>query len=188
MGKRYQAILKYLKMPFYRCDLSVDAKMNDDVSGIIIATPTNTHPELVRSFLGYRKPILCEKPICKDVNQLKTLLREVAISKTPFQMMYQYKNLVPKFAKGPSSYDFFRHGNDGLIWDCLQIIGLAKGELELKETSPIWDCQINGHRIHAGQMDQAYITAVESWLHGHGQDMGAVFAAHEKAEAMANAH
>lgn len=189
MGKRYQAILNFLKKPFFCRDIKlVDApqydvpfsKLKEIISGIIIATPTETHADLIRDFLPFKKPILCEKPILKDLTELRSLFKEIESSKIRFHMMYQYKSLVPKYSEGESVYDYFRHGSDGLLWDCLQIIGLAKGKIKLRERSPIWECKINGHRIPFQFMDRAYIIAVESWINGHSQDLKELLTVHEK--------
>lgn len=187
MGKRYQAILDHLGHSWMGLD-EKDTNIWDvfppeyyhEATSFIIATPTDTHAEIILDLLPYRKPILCEKPITKDADLLPHLRDAIERSKTPFQMMLQYKYLLPKLARGESHYDYFRHGNDGLHWDCLQIIGLAKGEVTLREKSPVWDCVINGHRIHPGQMDQAYVTAVEAFLHGHPQDLGEIVDMHHK--------
>lgn len=187
MGKRYQAILKHLGKEFHCRDIGrntiPDKRISYDIDEIIIATPTDTHIEVIRHYLEYKKPILCEKPISKNMEQLKQIVKEIKEENISFQMMFQYKGLVPRLAIGKTYYDYFRHGNDGLAWDCLQIIGLAKDQITLREESPLWDCQINGHRLHLEFMDNAYVVAVESWLKGQPQDLGEILAVHEKTEA-----
>jgi hypothetical protein len=184
MGKRYQAILEYLGKEFGCIDKgSTFAQIKEHASrstGVIIATPTDTHTEIIYEILPTGKPILCEKPITKDVAELTQLFADIKASNIHFNMMFQYKNLVPEFGSGESSYDYFRHGNDGLFWDCLQIIGLAKGKVILEEKSPTWHCTINGHRLNSAHMDGAYITSVNSFLRGQPQDLDELLRIHKK--------
>ena len=172
MGKRYQAILNYLKEPFDPLDLSLIGK--DEVMRraklchkYIIATPTHTHAEYLRAFIPDCRPILCEKPITKDIDELVELVALAEKHGNHFQMMFQYKELATAPVNGGGThYDFFRHGNDGLTWDCLQMIGLANGALHLSEKSPIWTCMINGQPIPIADMDWAYVQVVKKWLAG----------------------
>jgi hypothetical protein len=189
MGRRYQAILKYLGQPFYCNDLRwtemPEALIKENVSGIIIATPTPTHATLIEKYAKFGKAILCEKPISTDLDEVKGILEMCSTLGIHFNMMLQYAQLVPKYARGESFYNYFRHGSDGLIWDCIQIIGLAKGNVRIDGDCPIWQCMINGHRLTLDQMDGAYMAFVEDWLKGARQDMGEIFAMHERTAEMA---
>ncbi len=98
-------------------------------------------------------------------------------------MTYQYSLIASKDTIGKSFYNYFRHGNDGLAWDCLQIIGLARGAISLEECSPVWSCVINGRRVPLAAMDAAYIGYVQSWFKNPHQDMGLLQAIHEKTDA-----
>ena len=40
-----------------------------DVDGIVIATPTSTHAEVVEAALGHGVPVFVEKPLCADAAQ-----------------------------------------------------------------------------------------------------------------------
>lgn len=183
MGKRYKAILKYLDQTFYCRDLNKwevsDEQIKEKVDGIIIATPTETHPHYIRKCLSFKKPILCEKPITKNITQLKELFKE--IGDAPFRMMNQYK-LLCEDRKGMSFYDYYKHGNDGLVWDCLQVIGLARGDINLAGESPVWDCTINDKRIQSGYMDQAYVNYVVDWFMEPKQDSSELLEAHIKTD------
>ncbi len=164
MGKRYQAILKFLGEPFGCYDLKTHGflKLCDQYSRYIIATPTHTHLEWVARLDEYLKPILCEKPLSKDLVEVKEILK----CKSPLSMMMQYTWLFDRHSFGRSFYDYYNHGPDGLIWDCFQIIALASGEIELKESSPVWSCRINGTKIQRQAMDAAYVEFVRAWLKG----------------------
>lgn len=184
MGKRYQAILKYLN----RDVICVDKDCPEECllgyafrsSGIIIATPTDTHTEIIRKMIPFKKPLLCEKPVTKDIRELRDLKFELKADQVPFRMMYQYQKLDDPGARGVSFYDYFRHGNDGLIWDCLQIIGLARGDVNLADESPIWDCSLNGQPLMVASMDVAYVSSVKDWFLNPHQDFDEVTEAHVK--------
>lgn len=185
-GKRYQAILKYLHKETYCADLGSDLNQIfgfGDVDGVIIATPTSDHLDRFHEILDmeeYRGPILCEKPITTDVLRLK----ELVMKRPKLTMVMQYRHFLDEEDYGDSFYNYFRHGNDGLYWDCLQIIGLAKGHVTVHETSPIWTCAINGVKLNVQQMDRAYVQEIRSWLRGEKQDLGQVLAMHEKVQGM----
>jgi hypothetical protein len=195
MGKRYQAILRWLCIPFE----SYDIKFNDNhdlsqFSHFILATPTETHYQWIKKLDQFERPILCEKPLSKVLAEV----REILNIKSPLTMMMQYKYLDQKdyhlgqskdyvAEPGPrSSYNYFRHGNDGLVWDCFQIIALAKGTISLLETSPVWQCMINGFNLDIAQMDRAYISAVHDFYAGKYFEREKMLAWHEKVSFYAN--
>lgn len=183
MGKRYQAILKHLNKEFKCADVrdstySIEGWAKES-EGVIIATPTETHCEFLLLLEGTKKPFLCEKPYSMIPKELEEIhwARQRGLDIT---MMLQYQFLDNPSSSGPSHYNYFRHGSDGLVWDCFQIIGLARDEISIGESSPIWKCQLNGVELRLGDMDKAYIMAVESWLRGEKQDFKAVMKMHEK--------
>lgn len=184
MGTRYQSILKYLKIEPYCVDVHNSLREVEEAAkgshAIIIATPTDTHAHLIRKLAPLKKPILCEKPITKNIQELKDLRKEIEELKTPFKMMFQYEVLHDPLRIGHTYYNYFRHGSDGLAWDCLQIIGLARGSIQLEETSPIWQCKINGKVLNFAHMDSAYIAAVQRWMNYPFHDLGRLVAIHEK--------
>lgn len=174
MGKRYQAILKFLEQKFVCFDLEHDRlevlKYCVGVNGVILCTPTDTHAQWLNDLITIRcKKILCEKPIVKDPYELFEIYERAKEYEIDIKMMMQYiypnlKGVGGASGEGESYYDYFRHGSDGIFWDCLQIIGLARGEVKLYESSPIWRCVINGAPLKIGQMDRAYIWFVGQWL------------------------
>jgi hypothetical protein len=184
MGTRYHAILKHLNVDVLGVDIdshfSVIKTAAETSDGIIIATPTDTHEEFIRSFMHLKKPILCEKPITKNIKALRALICDLREAKTNFTMMYQYKELVEPSASGWSYYNYFRHGSDGLIWDCIQIIGLANGAIRIEGRSPVWKCWINGQGLSLAQMDHAYVSYVKKWLKKPGQDLQEILSVHQK--------
>lgn len=48
--------------------------------GVLLATPTDTHPALLRAALAAGVPTLCEKPIASDLDEMSALVEEVEAS------------------------------------------------------------------------------------------------------------
>jgi hypothetical protein len=164
MGKRYQAILNFLDEPFGCLDpkLGPMSFVGQSYDRFIVATPTETHLEWIKRLDSFGKPILCEKPLAKNMSEVNDILA----CQSPLSMMMQYVWLVNQHAHGRSFYNYYNHGPDGLVWDCFQIVALAEGEVELAENSPVWRCTINGMKIKREDMDGAYVEFVRAWLKG----------------------
>lgn len=184
MGQRYSTIHYYTERPCLIADRDTPTlqlrEYLKSAEGVIIATPTDTHVDMIRFCLPYGIPILCEKPITKDLRALKDLMKEVSESNSCLSMIYQYKFMMDKRQRGPSYYNYYKHGTDGLIWDCIQIIGLAKDSLTLGDDSPIWKCMINGKLLDLGRMDHAYINFINDWYRNPGDDLEEILDVHEK--------
>ena len=185
MGKRYQAILDYLYEPYRTLDreyLSEDEILEQAPScdRIIIASPTGTHVHYLRELLPARKPILCEEPITKDIEQLEELHAFCARNGYSYNMVCQYRELTP-ISRGDTEYDYYKHGEDSLLWDCIQIVALARQRILLNDKSPIWRCKINGTAISIADMDKAYVTMIQRWIAGTlDQSMDEILHAHKK--------
>lgn len=186
MGARYQAILRSLYKDVFPVD--VDTPINSVphhlANGYIVATPTDTHLAFVESLLSINNscPILCEKPISKDLKEVKRFC-DLMSRGAPISMVSQYDELVSAFDRGLTSYDYFRTGKDGLAWDCIQIIGLAQFLPMIANQSPIWKCSINGRPLNLADMDGAYVKMIKSWLINgkYGWSHHRILSAHEKA-------
>lgn len=126
-----------------------------------------------------KKPVLCEKPICKDPDELLALMAECRKAGTRLQMVSQYDYLVDRKSHGPSHWDYYKSGGDGLAWDCIQIIGHAKERPSLKNMSPIWSCMINGKPLQIEQMDFAYIWMIRDWLDKPRDDIDRILESHK---------
>lgn len=184
MGQRYQAILKHLGRDFICKDKEVTdqemVSLANSVDGVILATPTETHTEQLTTLIELTKtPILCEKPVTKNLVELKVLFEKMNQKETHFTMMMQYK-MLDHGGAGHSYYDYFRTGKDGLVWDCFQIIALAKWSVEINNQSPVWECYLNSKRLSLGQMDQAYVDFVDQWTRSRGDDLDELYRMHEK--------
>lgn len=170
MGRRYCAILKYLNIDHAGYDaMDFGTSPNyKDFTHFIIATPTRTHLSIISSLAKYNVPILCEKPICTSSRDLAWLLEEHPELDLTMMMQYWVLLMEPYDDDRESYYNFFKTGNDGLYWDCMQIIALHEGDfskLQIGNISPEWKCQINGWCIELGRMDGAYISFIQAWLH-----------------------
>jgi hypothetical protein len=158
-------------------------------SGVIVATPTVTHGNMLLSVLnGIKAPVLCEKPVTKDLKELQLIKETYEKNRTPFRMVNQYRMLTNPRSIGPSFYNYFKHGSDGLYWDCMQIIGLARGECRIDDDSPIWQCKINGKRIPFEAMDAAYVGYLQLWFREPQQDWSEVLSAHIKTADLERVH
>ena len=163
MASRYRAILKLLGHETVSWDLGENPNL-DTVDGFIVCTPTPTHYNILMEILPLRKPVLCEKPVCTNMQDLEAIGTRAQLFNTPIQMVMQYIFLVDPSKTGQSHYDYFKHGPDGIPWDMFQIIALAKEDVTIGEDSPIWDCVINGQRLNITGMDFAYVEMIKHWL------------------------
>lgn len=168
MGRRYQAILESLGEHFDCFDkedpISSIVASAAHADAAIVATPTDTHGEILRAIIPVSGKILCEKPISKDPGEVSALYDLAATHDCKLTMMMQYSLLHQRADNEISYYDYFRTGPDGMPWDAFQIIALAEGPVFLGATSPIWHCVINGKKLCPSQMDRAYVNFVTSWL------------------------
>ncbi len=57
--------------------------------GVLVATPTDTHPAMVRRCIGAGTPVLCEKPIAADLAAMSLLVDEIEASGVPVLVGFQ---------------------------------------------------------------------------------------------------
>ncbi len=190
MGQRYSAVLAHLKEPFVPLDITKNKeseieKAVKDASRILIATPTKTHVEMLRKYMVLKVPILCEKPVTKDLAEIIELHAWAHKNAYSYNMVMQYKRLDLPF-KTPSRwshYNYFRPGKpeDGLAWNCMQTIALAQGPVWISDKSPAWECTINGRSLSIADMDAAYVEEIRLWLMGAlDQSMDEILQMHKK--------
>jgi myo-inositol 2-dehydrogenase / D-chiro-inositol 1-dehydrogenase len=60
-----------------------------EADGVLIATPTDTHPVLVRECVAAGTPALCEKPIAADLAEMSELVAEIEASGVPVLVGFQ---------------------------------------------------------------------------------------------------
>lgn len=181
MGRRYSAILDHLRIEWFGVDAGGEWKPAD---AYIIATPTPTHAEMILWMGHLGNPILCEKPISKNLVELEKVLHHCEKHNTKLQMVSQYDYLIKPQSSGQTVYDYFKHGGDGLYWDCINIIHHSKSEPIIREKSPVWTCVINGHQLNLGDMDRAYIDMIQDWISNPRSDIDRIWDSHEKTRNM----
>lgn len=170
MGQRYTAILDYLKHPWFGIEamgVHYDKQMDQPVSGlhameyhsVIICTPTHTHMDMIKKYRNLNLPILCEKPVSfelEDIEYLKNNNINIA-------MVNQYDGLGGN--GGATYYNFYNSGKDGIEWDCINIIGQASQEKAfISNESPVWECCINGKKLELNDVNQGYVDMLGSWI------------------------
>ena len=196
MGRRYELILKYLGVNPHIIDVGKEPVVKN-FDGVIIATPTETHVKLVEDWASKNIPILCEKPISTCVDAVKELCKS---RKLKLRMINQYEKFEQeriaesKIIKvmgtpGPQMatfYDYFKTGNDGLAWDCINIIGLANGSVHVQDSSVVWRCVINGKILTLDMIDHAYIWNIKDWLDKKDNNKKYIRHAHDAVERYIN--
>jgi hypothetical protein len=169
--------------------IDVDTPVNNiaaiakDYAGVIVATPTDTHFDILVKLSDIKNDIniLCEKPLTKGAFELAKICQ--LYKDKNLQMVMQYKDL-DLGGEGDSFYDYYNHGRDGLHWDCLQIVGLARGRVMLSEDSPYWKCRLNGADLDIKKMDYAYSMMLRRWFRNPKGDLGFLTSIHDKVRDM----
>jgi hypothetical protein len=168
MGRRYASILNYLGIDWSGIDIGDDPVPKKETSGIIIATPTHSHLLDVKHYSLFWKPILVEKPLGKNQCFLANICN---FTTTPLQMINQYAYYpFVEGQEGITEVDYYNTGGDGLIWDCINIIGLARGEVRIRNKSPVWNVTINGTKLDRSLIDQCYVDNISDWIRSPKKD------------------
>jgi hypothetical protein len=195
MGKRYQAVLKWIRLPYKTRDLDHDEGI-EGCDGVIIATPTYTHEALAEQYM-HTYPVLCEKPIWTQRYNFYTRFSRDDEGMwrakdfrdySRLRMLNQYRHVLANAQQTRASntyYNYYKHGGDGLIFDCINIYGNMKdfetSNVELKEESPVWGCCIDGKILDLADMDQAYVTEIFDWVRNPTGNLHYMCEAHHRA-------
>ena len=75
-----------------------DITNNDQIKGILICTPTDTHVDLIKRFLYTKKAVFCEKPLDLNLRKVKKLVQLVSESKSQVMLGFN-RRFDPHFAK-----------------------------------------------------------------------------------------
>ena len=83
----------------YGCDVRTidEIAVSDDVDGVIICTPTDTHADLIEQFARSGKAIFCEKPIDLSVDRVRACLDVVNETKGVLMVGFN-RRFDPHFA------------------------------------------------------------------------------------------
>lgn len=188
MGHRYKTILDFYKHDVAGYDKRTGPMGSFGISEadrIIIATPTASHVKDLMETIPHKIPILCEKPICKDRQGLNEAITFAETHGTRVEMVSQYDYMpFSRERKEETLYDYFKHGGDGIHWDCINVIYHANGEVILKENSPWWQCRINGDPLSLGDVDHAYMRMIDLWLKDPKDGLDRIWRSHEKVRSL----
>jgi hypothetical protein len=166
MGRRYASVCNSLKIPFIGVDKN--DKLPKDITHVILATPTDSHLiDIIKLRLKYpyHVKVLCEKPISKikhpnDLDVLKDKVHEYFMVN---QYAYYRDNIDETHNDGVTSYNYYNSGKDGNLWDCIQLIQLAKGAIKIRNNLPIWTCRINGFSLSRELIDHCYVKMIQDF-------------------------
>ena len=75
-----------------------DITNNDQIKGILICTPTDTHVDLIKRFLYTKKAVFCEKPLDLNLRKVKKLVQLVSESKSQVMLGFN-RRFDPHFTK-----------------------------------------------------------------------------------------
>lgn len=170
MGRRYQAVARYLGIDCSGCDISSNRveRIPPKDSLVLIATPTEHHLNDCFSYLATGEhDVLCEKPIIKIRDDLEKL-KGINLDRLYMVNNYCYVNTKKWNHIGKiTCYNYYMSGKDGLIFDCIQLLGLAdeKDEIRLENNSPIWKCAINGFYVEHESIDTSYVDMIKDFFH-----------------------
>jgi hypothetical protein len=165
MASRYKAILNFLGVAHVGHDKNEPFHYQaHEATHFIVCTPTERHLADISACLSFQKPILCEKPLTKELSALLDVNDVWRSDRHLISMVNQYAEIAGTAQDEPSYYNYFKTGGDGLYWDCLNVLGLAKDGCIVNNTSPEWQCTINGKQLGIEMMDQAYIDMIDRWI------------------------
>jgi len=166
MGMRYAMILKcYCDVEVVEIDMHNHISCDHtDCDGYIIATPTENHLIDICVYKQWKKPILCEKPIIKTKDDYYNLV-DLMAEGMDLSMINQYA-FLDHGNDGHTEYNYFKTGKDGLMWDCINVIGTARSSYDIKKTNLVWKCILNGDRVNLADIDKSYIDNITAWVKG----------------------
>jgi hypothetical protein len=200
MGRRYAAICDYLGYEWVGQDLSDNWPDPESISHAIIATPTEGHIRDIISICNFigddldSIPILCEKPIRTSELKYHLETRLSDCERANLCMVNNYAHIpqirqdaMRSWRSMDTIYSFYNTGNDGVYWDCIQLIHLAQRAIKINTDEPMWFCKINGVPINRSQVDRGYVDMIKDFLGPQLNMWGYedIIAAHKKVEAFA---
>lgn len=182
MGRRYCAILEYLGIHYFGIDKE-DEKYDYNIeNGIydkhkfthaIIATPTEYHGQTLRDFCLNIPHVLCEKPVSKQSSMIEWMRDYHPHVNMVCNWKYAIGN--PKPGTHDIRYSNYNTGKDGLGWDCIQLIYLARN-IKISTETPFFECmtvdpECNCEKlITLSNIENSYIQMIEHWLGLNGKE------------------
>lgn len=153
IGRRYAAILDFYQVPFTVFDKDLTVPKWSLFEKVIIATPTNTHLEVL-STIPKSKTVLCEKPVDKDPNKIPNR-KNLYVVNNYLYLMRSEGFLIDGNRIESITYDFYNTGKDGVLWDCCQLIYLDP-DADIKTRSPFWRLEVNGQEVSYYNLERSY--------------------------------
>ncbi len=178
MGRRYASICDFLDIAWHPCDPASDTQdawMQAQFTHFIIATPTEHHLGDILKIRSYAetktKPVLCEKPvlICPDQTPLGALSAVVEMNPETYMVNnYRFVDFYDDIETGNdhTMYAYYNSGPHGILWDCIQLVYLAKSTFIGNTQSPRWFAQINGRVVSRASIDASYIEMLKAFVYG----------------------
>lgn len=160
MGKRYKTILDFLKIENKGIDLGERIPKHWD--SCIVTTPTDTHYDVVKNLEIFKRPILCEKPLSKNPNEIKKLKGDIFLV-CNWKFVFPYDLYADE---NKCRYNFYNTGKDGIIWDLCQLIYLDEDIPIIDNDSPIFAASINGIPVSLEMIQWSYIRMLDLWANG----------------------
>jgi len=166
IGRRYQAVLNYIKEPYLVIEKDDDPAILDrpDITHAIIATPTETHMEWCERAAHKNIWFLCEKPLSKHREEIKPLLQKTGFVVNNWAFVSTNMNNTQA---NHLSYNFYNTGRDGLVWDVCQLVylsHLANGILEVRTDSYEWAAHWNGVQVPYNFIEASYLQMVRAFI------------------------
>lgn len=209
MGRRYCKILGAHAIDHKILDLNNlhHAKfLIEECSKMIIATPTELHEQYIEKALDRGIDVLCEKPISKNLNFVRSLRgKQVKMVNNYF---YAYGKALARQLKTigefelqwhkldglrekrieDTTYNYHYSGQDGIGWDCIQLIQYALGRVHFKNKSVVWSASINGVQLHLEDVLNGYTQMIIDFVTDTfpKQDWEKIIDAHQMAEWITN--
>ena len=154
------------------CTNDIDAILNDvHTEAVVISTPVNTHADIIKKVLKSGKHILCEKPLTKTVEEIKTI--DDVLKKSGKILMcahtFEFNQVVryiKEYLKGNDVgkylyFSAFRNGLGPVRKDINVIYDLASHDISillyLLEKSPLYVSAVGSSCFNNGIEDIAFI-------------------------------
>ena len=168
IGGRYAAILRYLKIDFVGVDVGDKWPDPSTYDKAIVATPTSTHYKICLRLAKLKKTFLCEKPLSKNPEEIQHLIDIGADG----YMVNNWCHVTEKIIKPNSAkvyYDCWNTGKDGLLWDCIQLVYIARGNnFKINNQHPIFwatiDLRAGSNRIGLEKIAHSYCYMIDCFI------------------------
>jgi len=173
MGQRYCKILNRAGIEVLEYDLKISKDINLRASGAvgaIICTPTDTHLVYIEQLCELQVPFLCEKPVCLSVGDTERAWEFVQQAGVNAHVVSNWRYTRHGFMGWDTgsheiNYKHFHSGNDGLLWDCCQLVYLAKDHRPtLSSEADQFSCTIDGEEISLLDIEESYSLMLMDWL------------------------